>query len=147
MEIVGLKQKVDNDINKLIAKFVGLPVHPLAKALKIEICRIYKIKTFDKFENEKLRRDFRQSIFQEIQVPQLSRRAWSGGKRISSMTELRHYHCCYYCHDWESRLNPKLTGMIWAKPWKGSARCFYCKKGEYHYLEYNNLNGYKTNII
>ena len=33
MEIVGLKQKVDNDINKLIAKFVGIKPHPLAKLL------------------------------------------------------------------------------------------------------------------
>ena len=133
MEIVGLKQKVDNDINKLIAKFVGLPVHPIAKALKIEVCRIYKIKTFDKFENEKLRKDFRQSIFNEIRHG-----FYCDGKRMS------HKHCCYYSHDWESRLNPKLTGIIWTKPWKGTERCFYCKKGEYLRLEYNNLNGYKN---
>ena len=34
MEITGLKQKVDDDINKLIAKFVGYPVHPTAKMIK-----------------------------------------------------------------------------------------------------------------
>ena len=33
MEIVGLKQKVDDDINKLISKFVGLPVHPHARIM------------------------------------------------------------------------------------------------------------------
>ena len=30
MEVVALKQKVDNDVNKLIAKFVGFPVHTTA---------------------------------------------------------------------------------------------------------------------
>ena len=47
MEIVGLKQKVDDDVNKLIAKFVGLPVHPVVKLLRkaigfkenCEVCR------------------------------------------------------------------------------------------------------------
>ena len=34
MEIVGFKQKVDDDINKRIAKFVGMPVHPVAVMLK-----------------------------------------------------------------------------------------------------------------
>ena len=33
MEIVALKQKVDDDINKLIAKFVGIKPHPAAKLL------------------------------------------------------------------------------------------------------------------
>jgi hypothetical protein len=39
MEIVGLKQKVDNDINKLIAKFVGVKPHPFAKHIKQVIAR------------------------------------------------------------------------------------------------------------
>ena len=39
MEIVGLKQKVDNDVNKLICKFVGVKPHPLAKHIKQVIDR------------------------------------------------------------------------------------------------------------
>ena len=34
MEIVGLKQKVDDYVNKLIAKFVGLKPHPIASTIK-----------------------------------------------------------------------------------------------------------------
>jgi hypothetical protein len=34
MEIVGLKQKVDDDVNKLIFKFVGVKPQPLAELLK-----------------------------------------------------------------------------------------------------------------
>ena len=34
MEIVGLKKFVQDDINKLIAKFVGVKPHPIAKLLK-----------------------------------------------------------------------------------------------------------------
>ena len=141
MEIVGLKNFVQDDVNKLIAKFVGMPVHPIAKALQNEICKIYKIKTFGKFENEKLRKDFRQSIFNEI------RYGWyCGGKRMS------HKHCCYYSHDWENRLDPKLTGMIWKRyskmrdkeEYTEDERCYFCKNREYHHLRYNNLNGYRN---
>jgi hypothetical protein len=63
---VGLIRKVPDNINNLISKFVGFPVHPIAKALQTVICNIYKIKAFGKFENERLRKDFRQSIFYEI---------------------------------------------------------------------------------
>jgi hypothetical protein len=35
MEIVGLKQKVDNDINKLIAKFVGIQRRKFIKELTV----------------------------------------------------------------------------------------------------------------
>ena len=153
MEIVGLKNIVQDDVNKLIAKFVGMPIHPIAKALQNEICKIYKIKTFGKFENEKLRKFFRQSIFDEITSPKTNG-VYCGGKRISSLPELRHKHCCYYRHDWESRLNPKLTGSIWTNSWKEGdlktekkerytegERCYYCKKAAYHHIGYNNLNG------
>ena len=138
MEIVGFWQKVDDDINKLICKFVGLPVHPIAKALKIEICRIYKIKTFGKFELKY----FCQSIFDEITLPKTN-----GGKQTSSKPMLRHNHCCYYRHDWNCRLNPKLTGIIYKKFLKEgdlkTERCYYCKKQEeYYHVDYNNLNGY-----
>ena len=34
MEIVGLKNFVQDDVNKLIAKFVGMPVHPVAVMVK-----------------------------------------------------------------------------------------------------------------
>ena len=34
MEIIGLKQKVDDDINKLIAKFVGMKTHPITFTIK-----------------------------------------------------------------------------------------------------------------
>ena len=34
MEIVALKQKVDNDINKHIAKYVGIKTHPIAFTIK-----------------------------------------------------------------------------------------------------------------
>ena len=34
MEIVALKQKVDNDVNKLIAQFVGIKTHPIAFTIK-----------------------------------------------------------------------------------------------------------------
>jgi hypothetical protein len=37
MEIVGLKQKVQDDINKIIFKFVGVKMHPWAEKLKKEI--------------------------------------------------------------------------------------------------------------
>ena len=40
MEIVGLKQKVDDDINKLIAKFVGFPSHPTGEGNKRSYSRI-----------------------------------------------------------------------------------------------------------
>jgi len=43
MEVVGLKQKVDNDINKLIAKFVGLPVHPTADMIKNKIVQLFEL--------------------------------------------------------------------------------------------------------
>ena len=39
MEIVGLKQKVDDDINKLICKFVGVKPHPLTIELGTLISR------------------------------------------------------------------------------------------------------------
>ena len=51
MEIVGLKNFVSDDVNKLIAKFVGMPIHPIAKVLQSEICKIYKIKTLLKMKN------------------------------------------------------------------------------------------------
>ena len=38
MEIVGLKKFVQDGVNKLIAKFVGFPVHPLVKLLRDAIC-------------------------------------------------------------------------------------------------------------
>ena len=44
MEIVGLKQKVDDDINKLIAKFVGFPSRPTAKIINERI-QEYKFDT------------------------------------------------------------------------------------------------------
>jgi hypothetical protein len=34
MEIVGLKHVVQDGVIKLIAKFVGLPVHPVVKLLR-----------------------------------------------------------------------------------------------------------------
>ena len=43
MEIVGLKQKVQDDVNKLIFKFVGVKIHPWAEKLKKEI--EYHLKT------------------------------------------------------------------------------------------------------
>ena len=154
--IVGLIFGVPDKINNLISKFVGSPIHPIAKALQKEICRIYKIKTFGKFENEKLRKCFYQSIFDEITSSKASG-VYCGGKRISSLPVLRHRHCCYYSHDWNNRLNPKLTGLIWKQYWtKGDLkttkkerwtedeRCYYCKKAEYDHFGYNNLNGYKN---
>lgn len=41
MEIVGLKQKVDNDVNKLIAKFVGFPASATANIIN-ECIREYR---------------------------------------------------------------------------------------------------------
>ena len=151
MEIV---EKLPDEVNNLIFKFVGL--HPIAEALQKEICRIYKIRTFGKFENEKLRRDFHQSIFYEIVCSKRSG-VYRGGQRISSLPVLRHKHCCYYRHDWDNRVNPKLTGIISKQYWKEgdlktwkqeeyteNERCYFCKKEEYHYLGYNNLNGYRS---
>jgi hypothetical protein len=43
MEIIGLKQKVNDNINKLILKFVGLPVHPTANMIKQKIERVFKL--------------------------------------------------------------------------------------------------------
>ena len=43
MEIVGLKHKVDDDINKLIAKFVGLPVNPVADMIKHKIVQLFEL--------------------------------------------------------------------------------------------------------
>ena len=37
MEIVGLKNFIHDDVNKLIAKFVGRPVHPTAKLINEHI--------------------------------------------------------------------------------------------------------------
>ena len=42
MEIVGLKQKVNDDIINLIAKFVVVKPHPLAEILESEIKRHLK---------------------------------------------------------------------------------------------------------
>ena len=47
MEIVGLKQKVDNDVNKLIFKFVGVKPHPLAEL--INESKGYWLKTWGTF--------------------------------------------------------------------------------------------------
>jgi len=146
MEIVD---KLPDEINNLIFKFVGL--HPIAEALKNEICKIYKIKkTFGKFELK----DFHQSIFYEITSPKTNG-VYCGGKRISSLPVLRHKHCCYYRHDWNSRLNPKLTGLIWKHYWKQGdlkttkrerytegERCYYCKNENHHYN--SHWLGYNT---
>ena len=48
MEIVGLKQKVDNDINKLIIKFVGMKTHPIAHTIKESFQNDGDIIGFDK---------------------------------------------------------------------------------------------------
>jgi hypothetical protein len=42
MEIVGLKFFVPNEINNLIAKFVGVKMHPLAEMLEKAIKRYLK---------------------------------------------------------------------------------------------------------
>jgi hypothetical protein len=42
MEIVGLKNFVQDDVNKLIVKFVGVKPHPLAKLLKPLIEEYYE---------------------------------------------------------------------------------------------------------
>ena len=39
MEIVGLKNFVPNEVNNLIAKFVGVKMHPCAEILKKQIER------------------------------------------------------------------------------------------------------------
>ena len=54
MEIVGLKNFVDDDVNKLIAKFVGFKPHPLTKMLKPIFNLYLKLDYEDDFEPVKL---------------------------------------------------------------------------------------------
>ena len=42
MEIVGLIFFVQDDVNKLIAKFVGLPVHPVSEMFKVFLKKMEK---------------------------------------------------------------------------------------------------------
>ena len=47
MEIVGLKNFVQDDVNKPIAKFVGFKPHPVAELLKPYFRTFYRVFYFD----------------------------------------------------------------------------------------------------
>ena len=54
MEIVGLKQKVDNDINKLIAKFVGIKPRKITEEMKYFINDYHRLIWGYKYDDDEV---------------------------------------------------------------------------------------------